>query len=209
MKRPGQEPCSELMTAAGELDAELRAFAELADAIKHEPLNSQKKMQRGAKMFQEVADADLRLMACVQRMVAALTQARQAQQSQIETVQAHAQAYEARAAILQQLLLDYGALGESARGLNVLLQELAAMPITDAAARDEQADKLANVVGLLDAVAIQAQRLAQHATAQNFHDIARLGDALRQQLLAACKKVQRLQRGAEPYPTGSDGARLS
>src|SRR6266496_517697 len=114
------EKRSELVTAAEAFDDELARFARLAEAARKGPLNSQKSLQRAARAFQEISEAEKRLGEAAQTLVSALTEARQRQEQQALAIQGRAQEIEQRSGIAADLLQRYGAIGEKAAELNTL-----------------------------------------------------------------------------------------
>src|SRR5690349_20849086 len=116
MKRSAPAP-SPLAQAATELNPALGHFAALTETPQEAPLNSQKKLQQAAHLFQQLGEEEEILQGLVQRTVAALLEARQAQENAARGVQAKAEAFQERSETLRQILLGYGALGEEACAL--------------------------------------------------------------------------------------------
>src|SRR6266508_5561136 len=121
-----EKRASELVTAAEAFDDELARFARLTEAARKGPLNSQKNLQRAARAFQDISEADKRLGEAAQTLVSALTQARQRQDEQALAIQGRAQEIEQRSGIAAELLQRYGAIGEKAAELNTLVLSIAA-----------------------------------------------------------------------------------
>jgi hypothetical protein len=155
-------------------------------------LSSQKKVERAATLFMEVPEADGRLSAHVQKLVAAIAMAREKQQAAAQAIQARAEEWEKRSLVLRQLIEKYGELGQSAAGLNQAMQELAAAPLETNGRAGPDPVKLSELVQRMEEVAGQAQRLGEESSAHDFEDIARMTDGLRQQLLSARNKAQLL-----------------
>ncbi|HET6346794.1 MAG TPA: hypothetical protein VFH51_17805 [Myxococcota bacterium] len=205
MKRTEKSP-SELVTAAVALSEGLRRFDELTHALQQAPLTSQKKLQRAASLFQELGEAEAELGRLVQTTVGALQDARRAQESSVAIIQACATAYQARSGVLQRLLQDYAAIGASAAELNAHVQAVADGPLTgDDATRQS---RLTDILDRIQALVDRTQAFMQQCAAEDFHDVARLADGLRNSLVAARKglaQAVRTRRDAEPedLPTGS------
>ncbi len=189
------EKRSELVTAAEAFDDELARFARLAEAARKGPLNSQKSLQRAARAFQEISEAEKRLGEAAQTLVSALTEARQRQEQQALAIQGRAQEIEQRSGIAADLLQRYGAIGEKAAELNTLVLNIAAQgsnggpvpPSTLLPALGELRTRMADV-------AEGAQGLTAAAREADFDDIARQVDSLRQQIVAADSKVAAIER---------------
>ena len=182
---------SELTTAAAALHEELQRFARLTAAIESAALNSEKNIERAARTFQEIAQCDERLGSRVKELVAAVSAARDTQQQQAQTVHARALELQKRTELLQELLKRYGALGEEAAELNALTQKVATLK-KNGAPEGELTRELTATLDRLQQVAGHAQAVAQAAQDQQFSDLGRQAEALRQQLLSAHNKMQLL-----------------
>jgi hypothetical protein len=96
------------------------------------------------------------------------------------------------------LLERYGALGQSAAELNQRMQEFAAQRNKSQGTGEQNTE----LIGILDAlnermgqVADEAQAVTGLAEEQDFTDIGRQADSLRQQLLSARNKLNLLRQG--------------
>ncbi|MFL5348941.1 MAG: hypothetical protein ACJ8AT_29430 [Hyalangium sp.] len=191
---------SELVAAAEALDSQLTRFESLADQFHKTPLNSEKSLERASKLLRDVAEQDQVLNASVSALVAAVTGARDRQQKHAEAVNARAQELQQRAETFKSLLERYGALGQSAAELNQRMQEFAAQR-----AKAQTPEQNVEILGTLDAlnermgqVAEEAQSVTQLADEQDFSDVGRQADSLRQQLLSARNKLNLLRKGLAP-----------
>src|SRR5215218_7721133 len=124
-KRERQEP-TELGQAAEGVDEELRRFEVLADTVLRTPLDSEKNLERASKALRDVAESDERLVAQLQRLVAAVGGIRDRQQEHARGVNARAEELQARTQAFQGLLQRYAGLGRSAADLNAVVQDIAA-----------------------------------------------------------------------------------
>jgi hypothetical protein len=187
---------SALMLAAGELDEELRRFEELTNSLEGSAFNSQKGLERAAKVLTEVSDADERLGERVGALVQAISVVRERQQAQAERVQARAAELQRRTEVYGDLLRRYEALGKVAGELNGLMQQLAARP-APATPADPSGELVASIQELhapLERVVGGAEELHEAANSTGFGDLARQADSLRQQLLAARNRLNLLHR---------------
>jgi DNA repair exonuclease SbcCD ATPase subunit len=199
------DAASSLVDAALSFDAALARFAELTDGLRKGPLDSRRNLERAAETLREVASTEEELATRAQQLMAALAEARDIQQAQAEAVRVRAEEIQSRTMVLRELLVRYEALGTAARELNVLGQKLAGTrPTPDAVSDAEQAgtwrvglkelfDKMTDVAG-------GAEELVEHARRDQFEDIARQADSLRQQLLSARNKVNLLQTSIGTAP---------
>ncbi|HEX8699272.1 MAG TPA: hypothetical protein VF815_10580 [Myxococcaceae bacterium] len=200
MSKSAKPPSSELTAAAEVLDEQLRRFESLTDQFKKSPLNSEKSLERASKLLRDVAEQDRVLNESVSALVAAVSNARDRQQKNAEAVNEHAQYLEKRAETFKTLLERYGALGQSAAELNQRMQDFAAKR-----AAPQTAETNVELVGSLDAlsermgqVAEEAQAVVTLADEQDFGDIGRQADSLRQQILSARNKLGLLRKGIVP-----------
>jgi uncharacterized protein YoxC len=193
-----REKSSELVAAAEALEAQLTRFESLAEQFRKAPLNSEKSLERASKLLRDVAEQDQQLNTSVSALVAAVTATRNRQQVQAESVNERAQELQQRAETFKTLLERYGALGQSAAELNQRMQEFAAQRSKS----QETGGQNTELIGILDAlnermgqVADEAQAVTGLAEEQDFTDIGRQADSLRQQLLSARNKLQLLRKG--------------
>ncbi len=195
-KREKQEP-TQLEQAAEGVEEELRRFEALADTVLSTPLDSEKNLERASKALREVAESDERLVAQLQKLVAAVGGVRDRQQEHARGVNARAEELQARTQAFQALLQRYAGLGRSASELNAVVQDIAARRQKATTPEDNRAlaGSLDQLLERMGQVAEEAQGLANSATADDFNDIARQADSLRQQLLSARNKMALLQKG--------------
>jgi len=185
---------SELMAAAATFDAQLARFAELAETTRHAPLNSQKNLQRAARAFQEIGEAEKRLGVAAQELVAALTAARHTQETQAQAIQERAQEIARRTAVAADLLKRYGAIGEKAAELNALVLDLAGKKTDGGAVGGEVLPLLGQVRARLGEVLERAHNLVAAAREADFEDIAGEAESLREQVTTADVKIASIER---------------
>lgn len=196
MSKRDEKQTSELAAAAEALESQLRHFEDLAEQLRKHPLNTEKNLERASRLLQEVAALDGQLSQSVSALVAAVSRARDRQNTQAESVQQRARDLESRVEVFKTLLTRYGALGHSAADLNGQVQQFAARrsgprtPETDA----HLALELQALLERMGQLADEAQGVAQAAEEQDFSDVARQADGLRQQLLAARNKMSLLNK---------------
>ncbi|HMJ55902.1 MAG TPA: hypothetical protein VK540_27710 [Polyangiaceae bacterium] len=185
---------SELMAAAATFDAQLARFADLAETARQGPLNSQKNLQRAARAFQEIGEAEKRLGVAAQDLVGALTSARRTQETQAQAIQERAQEIARRTAVAADLLKRYGAIGEKAAELNALVLDLAGKRSGDGAVSGEVLTLLGQVRARLAEVLERAHNLVAAAREADFEDIAGEAQSLREQVTAADGKIASIER---------------
>jgi uncharacterized protein involved in exopolysaccharide biosynthesis len=200
-RKPDASP---LVAAATAFDVTLRRFAALADGLRKGELNSQRNLERAGEALKEVAACEQELQAEAQALMAALGAARDAQQTQADVVRARAGDIQKRAETFAELMRRFEALGRDAAALNTTAQELAGRKRTaDEMVRD--GELLAGIDDLgerMTAVATTGETLAADARRDDFEDLSRKIDSLRQQILAARNKIgllkEALVRAAPP-----------
>src|SRR5690349_4937355 len=185
---------SQLMVAAATFDAQLARFSELAAIARQGPLNSQKNLQRAARAFQEIGDAEKSLGVAAQELVAALTAARHTQEMQAQAIQERAQEIARRTAVAADLLKQYGAIGQKAAELNSLVLDLSNKKADGGVGNAELLPLLGQVRARLGEVVEGATHLVAAAREADFEDIAREADSLRQQVAAADGKIATIER---------------
>jgi DNA repair exonuclease SbcCD ATPase subunit len=181
-----------LAVAAEALEAELRRFEDLAEALGRERLDSEKNLRRAAQALLALQEADARLAGRLAALVAAIGAARERQELNARAVQGHAEVIRQRSEVLSGLMERWEALGRAAGEVTRLAQH-AATPGGDSNG-DERRDALAEIADRLTGLAESAQALTDAARAAEFADLARQADGLRLQVLAARNKL-RLARG--------------
>ncbi len=177
---------SPLVEAATELDAELTRFEESTVAFQKLGLDSQKNLDRATKMLNDLAAAEETLGQKVQLLVTAINGVRDRQLAQVEAVKAKSVQIQERSAVFAGLLDQFQQLGKGAGALNEKLKPSAqpgANPIVDVQAE-------------MTNLATRAEALATIAKDQDFDDLARQADGLRQQILAARNKLKQIETGA-------------
>jgi hypothetical protein len=185
---------STLMLAAAVFDEQLARFARLAETARQGPLNSQKNLQRAARAFQEIGDAEKKLGIAAQELVTALNAARRTQEMQAQAIQERAQEIARRTGVAADLLKRYGAIGEKAAELNALVLDLANKKIDGTAAENEVLPLLGQVRARLAEVLEGAVALVSAARETDFEDIAGEAESLREQVMAADVKIAAIER---------------
>jgi hypothetical protein len=190
------KPASSTLVAAAEaLDAELSTFGDIAESLEHLALTSEKNLQKAARLLTEIVETEERLGTSMQAMIASLNAARDRQQTQAIGAQKRAEALRARTAVFQSLLERYKDLGSGASEINVLMQEIGGSNGStegemgvDARPRIDRADQRLEQIGK------DAEALAKSAQTEDFAELARHADSLRQQLVTARGKLNLIRK---------------
>lgn len=198
---PPQTPTDEqtnrsLAEVAESLSGELKKFEQLADALQKAPANSQKALERCAKLLTDVANSDERLGQMVRELVLVINRVRERQHAQAEGIHSRALYIQQRTELFQKLMERYGELGRTAAELNQLAASIQgeAKNANNAEKNGEFVAGLQTLQDSMSKLAEGAEILANTSQEQDFHDIARQADSLRQQLLSTKNKVSLLQK---------------
>ncbi|HEX8819680.1 MAG TPA: hypothetical protein VF794_07160 [Archangium sp.] len=198
-KRPQQSESSELVTAAQSIEEELRKFEDLAEEVRTGALRSQKNLEKMGKLLTSVADCDERMVASMRTLLGVLNKWRDRQQTLAAEVNSRAQELQQRTQVYQELMVRFSELGQEAGGLSSQMQQVAGMTQQGQAASPEEIiSSLQQVNEKMSQVADNAGKLASDAEAQDFLDVSRDAESLRQQLLSARNRANLLQQKLHP-----------
>ena len=179
----GKAKVPELIAIATEVDKELERFEESTASFRKQGLNSEKNLERARKALEELADGEQRVIEKVQELVKLLGGVRDRQMAQVELIRARAEELKARVLVFHSLEEELKGLGESAGSISEKLKG---------------ASDLGDLDGEIGALAEKAKAMAERASQEDFDDLSRLADGLRQQILAVRQKLKKV-----PKPTAS------
>lgn len=179
---------SPLVAAAAALDAELHAYDDLAREVRRVPLTSEKGLQRAVHIVQESAGRNDAVQQKVRALVEQIEQARARQVESLQALLEAARAVQARAEQHDELMRRFAALGESAQSVSAMAAELTAKRQAGAADA-EVLHALDEVEARMGTVVSEAVSLVALAADQEWTDLARQADAVRQQVLSAKNKL--------------------
>ena len=173
-------PGSELAQAAMDLDRELQRFEDLSAEAARIKLTSEKSLERATQALSRAAESQDRIQGLVQKLVAAVGASRERQESEASALLARAQEIAARRGQLAALLQRMSGLGRMAKEVQERLQS-GRPEVDDLQARMQQ-------------VADDAAGIERDAREQEFEDMSRQAETLRQQILAAKNKLGLLRK---------------
>jgi chromosome segregation ATPase len=171
---------SDLSEAALALDHELRRFEDLAAQAGNVKLNTEKNLERATDALSRAAESQDRINAQVQKLVKAVADSRQKQESDAAALMARAQEIAGRRKQFAEVLQRMGALGQMAKEVQELLK---AGP-----------GNLDEVQQRMQKVADEAAEIGRAAQDQDMEDLSRQAETLRQQVLSAKNKVSLLAK---------------
>jgi hypothetical protein len=177
-----------LVIAAAAVHDEVRSYAELAAEAKRLSLDSEKSLAKASRLLQEAAERHDEVQQKVQGLVGEIEQVRRSQEESLTALVDLAQRLEARAARFRELTERFGALGELAQGVNRLAGELSARK-AGGAPEQELLSGLRAIEAQVEQVVGAAGELARDAQKDEWPEISRQADAVRQQVHAAKNKL--------------------
>lgn len=195
MSSKSAPPPSPLVAAAIAFDTALETFSRLSDLLAKTEIDGEKALERAAGILTEIANTEESLGALAQRLMSALTAARDRQQAQAAEVTERAKGVETASRTFQELLERFAKLGQEAAALNRLGGEMSAKAPSDReGATRELLPQLDDLHTRMSDLAENSRVVSEDAHAARFGDIGRKAHELRQQLLSARNKVHLLQQ---------------
>jgi chromosome segregation ATPase len=173
----------EIVQAAETLEGELVRLETLARAAQKHRLDSEKNITRAAKELSEALALPERMAAGLRSLGLAMQQMEARQQAALEPLALFANEIQARMQKLAEHMQSFAALGQAAAEATALLQ-----------AGGERTALLEGAKAQLNRIADDARALFEAARADDFPEVAREADTLKQRLLALTRKLE----GASP-----------
>ncbi len=187
MSKKQQDPA--VIAAARLIEDSIVRLEETTTALQSLQLNSQKNLERSAKLLDDVATADEQLGLRLRGFVEALNDIRGRQEQAAQKVQAVGLQIAERSKVYASLLEEYRDIGEGAAHLNLLMQSIAA----DRPKGEEGKAKLDQLEKGMEDASEKAHVLARRARDVDFGDMSRQAESLKQQLHAAALKLKPLK----------------
>jgi hypothetical protein len=173
-----EKPVAEIVRAAAELENELVKLETLSRAARKNRLDSEKSIVRAAKELSEALALPERLASGLRALALAMQQMEARQRAALEPLAAYALEVQARMKKLEEHMLAFAALGKAAGEATVLLQSAG-----------DRSDLVESAKVQLSGVADGARALLEAARADDFPDVAREADALKQRVNALRRKL--------------------
>jgi len=161
---------SVLVDAARALEAELLNLESMTRAARKLPLNTEKNITRAAKELEEVLGLPERMAAGLQALASAMATMQARQEAALEPLAAFAAQIQARHQRLSEHMQAYAALGSAAAEVTARIQST----------EGDRAAVLSDVEAQLTRIAANAKALFDAAHADDFPELARDADALKQ-----------------------------
>jgi chromosome segregation ATPase len=184
---------SDLGAAAAALDDALVRCETLAAEAGRVRLDSEKNLNRAARLLSDAAESQDQVAAHVRSLVGAVEVARRRQQENAVALAARAEELQRRVNELGELMTSFSALGQEAKDLNLLMAEVFAKK-KDAAAKAELLQGLDAIHMRMTGAVTMAETITKAAADKQMVDVGRQADAIRQQIHAAKNKLELLRQ---------------
>jgi cysteinyl-tRNA synthetase len=177
------KPVPEIVQAAETLEGELVRLETLARAAQKHRLDSEKNITRAAKELADALALPERLASGLRSLGVAMQQMEARQQAALQPLATFASEIQARMQKLAEHMKAFAALGQAAAEATALLQ-----------AGGERTALLEGAKAQLNRIADDARILFEAAHADDFPEVAREAEALKQRVTALTRKLE----GASP-----------
>lgn len=168
-----------LMQAAGALEAELAKLEAISKSVRKLRLTSEKSIARAAKELSEALELPERLGQGLQALASAMAQMQARQQAAIEPLSAFASEIQRRMQRLSEHMQAFAELGKAAGEVTALIQN----------AGGERGAVVGEVQAQLERISEGARSLSDAAQSDDFPDVAREADLLKQRTAALRKRL--------------------
>ena len=168
----------ELVRAAEALEREITSLEAQSRATRKIPLNSERNITRAAKELAEAAQFQERLAAGLQALASAMAELQARQQAALEPLAAFANETQARMELLSEHMRAFGLLGAAAGEVTAMIQT-----------GGDRAEVVTAVDAQLTAIENGARALLDAARGDDYPDVVREADSLRQRVAALRKKL--------------------
>jgi DNA repair exonuclease SbcCD ATPase subunit len=175
----GNQDASELVNAAQALENELLKLEALSKSVRKLRLSSEKTITRAAKELSEALSLQGGLAEGLQALAASMAQMQTRQSAALEPLAAFASELQQRMLKLREHMDGFGALGKAAGEVSSLLQS----------EDQERSAVLAQADAQLTKIADGARALFDAAHADDFPEVAREADALKQRVAALRRRL--------------------
>jgi hypothetical protein len=172
------KPRSELVEAAEQLDDEIASMEVMSRSVRRIRLNSEENLKRAAEQLNQALGLPEKMAPRLQALSGAMARLQERQKEALEPLAMFAGAIQTRRRRLDEHMQIFAALGKAAGDVN---GELAAGQQDDVA--------VARAKTQLQEIADKARALFEAAHADDFPDVAREADVLKQRMLDLRKRL--------------------
>jgi predicted nucleic acid-binding Zn-ribbon protein len=170
---------STLLSVAAALETDLVNLESVSRATRKIPLTSEKNIARATRELQDALSLPERLAAGLQALASAMVTMQARQQAAIETLSGFASQIQQRHQRLQEHMHAYAALGAAAAEVSAGIQS----------AEGERTAVLRDVDAQLAKIADDARALFEVTQVEDFPELAREADALKQRALSLRRRL--------------------
>ncbi|HEX2878538.1 MAG TPA: hypothetical protein VHO25_03265 [Polyangiaceae bacterium] len=181
MAKGDKLPAAEIVAAAQALEDELLQLEAISRSAQKIQLNSEKTLARATTELQALLALPDRLQERLHAVVTALNQMQTRQQAALDPLTEIAAQIQERSQLLQAHMESYAALGKATAEANALLE-----------ANSGQSGALIDVEKKLEEISEGARALFEAARTDDFPEVAREADVLKQRMAALRKRLPRL-----------------
>lgn len=185
---------SELVRAAQGIEQELQHLEELARSVRKMRLHTDKSIARAAKELEEALTQQETLAQALGAFGEAITQMQARQQAAVDTLRTRAIEIQERAVRMTEHMQSFANLGARTAEVARVLQDSSDQGDGEPERSVEVVAKLVEAEKGLVALADEAKALATIAEAEDFSDIAREADAMKQRVQATQNRLEALIR---------------
>jgi chromosome segregation ATPase len=196
-----QDRTSEFIAAGLAIEQHLRRLEELSISVRKIRLHTEKSITHAARELQDALQQQEQLGEGLRALGEAMVRIQQRQQVAIESLGARAVEIQKRLAKRNEYMERFAALGTQAGEVTGLLQTLSVDKSVDngnGAAVVDTASVLRDVDSRLAVILDEAEALAVAAEADDFPEVVREADALKQRLGAARARLQQVSPPKKP-----------
>jgi hypothetical protein len=195
MAKSGEQP-SDFLRCAEAVEREVRRLEELSRAACRIKLGTEKGIGRAARELQQTLAQQERLSAELRRFAEVMVEMQSRQQAALEPLSARALEIQSRMTRLSEHMQRFGALGAQASDTANALRDVAgaSREAPGSSHGAQQASALIGVDEQFRSLLDQAKSLVESAEEEEFPDIAREADALRQRVQALRGRLSELVR---------------
>lgn len=191
---------ADLVSAAETVENDVRRLEELSAAARRIRLNTEKSIARAARELQETMEQQERLANGLRAFGEAMVRMQERQQAALEPLGARAAEIQDRMTRLSEHMQRFGALGIQASEVAKLLQALPSVQAESGEGGTGSVHPAAQTSALIDvderftALVEQAKSLAESARVEDFPEIFREADALKQKIHSMRGRLAELVR---------------
>lgn|SRR5581483_10078565 len=174
------KPVSEIVAAAAALEDEIGRLEAISRSVRKIRLNGEKNIARAASELGETLALPERLAQRLQAVAAAIAHMQERQQAALEPLAATAVEIQRRTQRLEEHMQSFSALGKTAGEVSALLEAGSGDP-----------SNVARAEAQLRELSERARALFEAARADDFPEIAREADVLKQRMAAMSRRLGR------------------